>query len=180
MSGEKRKEKGERRREKGEGSRRAGALAVLILALAATAASAQSPDDLKAYGDYRLNIENYQQYLDASINLLNVAVMDPILSKRLHDLGTQPVAEQIKQLNGVPEARGAISRTGLTTRDYVLVQGAALQAGRAHTQVKNGKLSLDLASKKPGVSRANLEFYNTNEARIASLLRDYEMRKPKT
>ena len=157
----------------------AGRVAVLLISLAAPV-SAQSPDDLKAYGDYRLNIENYQQYLDASINLLNVAVMDPILSKRLHDLGIQPVAEQIKQLNGVPEARSAISRTGLTTRDYVLVQGAALQAGKAHTLVKNGKLSLDNASKKPGVSRANLEFYQNNEARISSLLRDFEMRKPKT
>jgi hypothetical protein len=171
---------GARRRENGEGSMRAIRLAILVLALATTAATAQSPDDLKAYGDYRLNIENYQQYLDASINLLNVAVMDPVLSKRLHDLGARPVAEQIKQLNGVPEARGAISRTGLTTRDYVLVQGAALQAGKAHTLVKSGKVSLDNASKKPGVSKANIEFYQQNEGRIASLLRDYEMRKPKT
>jgi hypothetical protein len=62
----------------------------------------------------------------------------------------------------------------------VLVQGAALQAGKAHTLVKKGKLSLDNASKTPGVSRANLEFYQNNEARIATLLRDYEMRKPKT
>jgi hypothetical protein len=106
--------------------------------------------------------------------------MDPVLSKRLHDLGTQPVADQVKLLNGFPEAKDAITRTGLSIRDFVLVQGAALQAGRAHAQVKNGKLSLDLASKKPGVSRANLEFYQNNEARIASLLRDYEMRRPKT
>jgi hypothetical protein len=171
---------GEGRKAKGEGLLRVWRLAVLILTLTAPAVSAQSPEDLKAYGDYRLNIENYQQYLDASLNLANVAIMDAVLSKRLHDLGTQSVAEQIKQLNGVPEARGAISRTGLTTRDYVLVQGAALQAGKAHTLVKKGKLSLDNASKTPGVSRANLEFYQNNEARIATLLRDYEMRKPKT
>ncbi len=153
-------------------------MALLVVPL--VTAAAQSPDDLKAYGDYRLNIENYQQYLDASINLANVAVMDPLLSNRLHGMGTQPVADQIKQLDGVPEARRAISRTGLSTRDFVLVQGAALQAGTAHTLVKKGKLSVDNAIKKPGVSQANLEFYQQNEARISRLLQDYEMRRPKT
>jgi hypothetical protein len=158
---------------------RTACLALLVATVPVVAAS-QSPEDLKAYGDFRLNLENYQQYLDATINLANVAVMDPVLSKRLNGLGTQPVAEQVKQLTGFPEARDAITRTGLSVRDFVLVQGAALQAGVAHTQVKNHKLTADNAIKKPGVSRANLEFYQQNEARISRLLQDHEMRKPKT
>ncbi len=74
----------------------------------------------------------------------------------------------------------AIAKTGLTTRDFVLAQGAALQAGMAHSLVKSGKLTADNAIKKPGVSRANLEFFQKNEARISRLVQDYVARKPKT
>ncbi|HEY8257796.1 MAG TPA: hypothetical protein VIG08_09075 [Gemmatimonadales bacterium] len=152
----------------------------IVFLVVPVAAAAQSPEDLKAYGDYTLNIENYQQYLDAALNLANVAVMDTELAKRLNVMAAQPLAEQVKQLNGNPEARGAIAKTGLTTRDFVLVQGAAFQTGKAHSLVKSGKLSMDNAIKRPGVSRANLEFFQKNEARISRLVQDYVSRKPKT
>jgi hypothetical protein len=152
----------------------------IVFLVVPAVAAAQSPEDLKAYGEYTLNLENYQQYLDAALNLANVAVMDSEVAKRLNGMGTQPLAEQVKQLNGFPEARGAIAKTGLTTREFLLVQGAALQAGMAHTLVKSGKLSTDTAIKRPGVSRANLEFFQKNEARISRLVQDYVARKPKT
>ena len=152
----------------------------IVFLVVPVVAAAQSPEDLKAYGEYTLNLENYQQYLDAALNLANVAVMDSEVAKRVNGMGTQPLAEQVKQLNGFPEARGAIAKTGLTTREFVLVQGAALQAGMAHALVKSGKLSTDKAIKRPGVSRANLEFFQKNEARISRLVQDYVARKPKT
>ena len=152
----------------------------IVFLVVPVVAAAQSSEDLKAYGEYTLNLENYQQYLDAALNLANVAVMDSEVAKRVNGMGTQPLAEQVKQLNGFPEARGAIAKTGLTTREFVLVQGAALQAGMAHALVKSGKLSTDKAIKRPGVSRANLEFFQKNEARISRLVQDYVARKPKT
>jgi len=153
---------------------------IACLTVPLAAASAQSPEDLKAYSDYKLTLENYQQYLDAALNLANVAVMDPQVAERLNIMGTEPLAEQVKQLDGFPEARAAIAKTGLTTRDFVLAQGAALQAGKAHSLVKSGKLTADRAIKKPGVSRANLEFFQKNEARISRLVQDYVERRPKT
>jgi hypothetical protein len=143
------------------------------------AASAQSPADLKAYSEYTLTLEKYQQYLDAALNLAYVAAMDPQLAHRLNVMGTQPLAEQVQQLDLVQEAQRSIAKTGLTTKDFVLAQGAALQAGMAHTLVKSGKLSPEKAIKRPGVSRANLEFFQKNEARIGRLVQDYEARKPR-
>ena len=153
-------------------------IASLVVPLGA--ASAQSPADLKAYGEYTLTLDKYQQYLDAALNLAHVAAMDPQLANRLNVMGNQPLAEQVQQLDQVPEARRAIANTGLTTKDFVLAQGAALQAGTAHTLVKRGKLSPEKAIKRPGVSRANLEFFQKNEARISRLMQDYEARRPRT
>ena len=153
---------------------------IASLTVPLAAASAQSPEDLKAYADYKLTLENYQQYLDAALNLANVAVMDPQVAERLNVMGKDPLSEQVKQLDRFPEARRAIAKTGLTTRDFVLAQGAALQAGMAHSLVKSGKLTADGAIKKPGVSRANLEFFQKNEARISRLVQDYVARRPKT
>jgi hypothetical protein len=156
-------------------------LAVLVLPLAAPAASAQSQADadLKAISSYTLSIPRYKQYLDATVNLANVAAKNPQLAQRLDGFGNKSLTEQVKLLEGVPQVRGAITATGLTTRDYVLTQGALLQAGMAYALTKAGSLPPDSAIKKAGVSRANLEFYQKNEAEIGRLAKEAEARAPK-
>ncbi len=156
-------------------------LALVALPLAAPAASAQSQGDgdLKAISAYTLTLPKYQQYLDATVNLANGAAKNPQLVQRLGGLGNKSLAEQVKLLEGVPQVRGAITATGLTTRDYVLTQGALLQAGMAHTLTKDAKMPPDSAIKRAGVSRANLEFYQKNEAEIGRLAKEAEARAPK-
>jgi hypothetical protein len=163
------------------GRARAVRLAVLVLPLAAPAAWAQSQADadLKAISGYTLTIPRYKQYLDASVNLANVAAKNPQLGQRLDGFGNKSLAEQVKLLEGVPQVRGAITATGLTTRDYVLTQGALLQAGMAYALTKGGSLPPDSVIKKSGVSRANLEFYQKNEAEIARLAKEAEAKAPK-
>jgi hypothetical protein len=160
---------------------RAVQLAVLALPLTAPAISAQSqPDaDLKAISAYALTMPKYKQYLDATVNLANVAAKNPQLAERLDGFGNKSLAEQVKLLEGVPQVRGAITATGLTTRDYVLTQGALLQAGMAYALTKDAKMPPDSVIKKAGVSRANLEFYQKNEAEIGRLAKEAEARAPK-
>lgn len=160
---------------------RAVQLAGLALSLAAPAVSAQSQADadLKAVSAYTLTMPKYKQFLDATVNLANAAVKNPQLAQGLEGVGNKSVAEQVKALEGVPQIRGAITSTGLTTRDFVLTQGALLQAGMAHVLTKDAKMSPDSVVKTAGVSRANLDFYQKNEAEIGRLAKEAEARSPK-
>jgi hypothetical protein len=154
---------------------------VLALLLAAPAATAQSQADadLKAISAYVLTLPKYQQYLDATVNLANEAAKNPQLAGRLEGYGDQPVAAQVKLLDGVPQIRGAITAAGLTSRDFVLLQGALLQAGMAHAFTKDGTMPTDDVIKKSGVSRVNLEFYQKNEAEIGRRAKEAEARASK-
>jgi hypothetical protein len=160
------------------GARTAG-VAIASL-LAAPVASAQSPSeaDSKAIGAYVLTMPKYRQYLDAAFNLANVAAKEPEVGKPLQTLGNQPMAKQVGVLDGVPQFRGAITGAGLNARDFVLIQGAALQAGVAHMLIKNGSLTPESALEKPGVSRANLEFYQRNDVEIERLTKEYAAKTP--
>jgi hypothetical protein len=112
------------------------------------------------------------------VNLANAVVKHPDLAPRLDGLGDKSLSEQIELLDGVPQVRGAISSTGLTTRDYVLTQGALLQAGMAYAMTKGSGVPVDSIVKQAGVSRANLEFYQKNEAEIGRLAKEAEARAP--
>jgi hypothetical protein len=160
---------------------RTHAFTLLALSLTTTAAPAQSQADadLKAISAYTLTMPKYKQYLDATVNLATVAVTDASLEGRLDGFGNKSLAEQVKLLDGVPQVKSAISATGLTTRDYVLTQGALLQAGMAYAMAKGSGVPMDSVVKKAGVSRANVEFYQKNEAEIERLAKEAEARAPK-
>ena len=160
---------------------RVAGFAAIAMSLAAPAASAQSPADadLKAITAHTLTLPNYKQYLDATVNLASVAAKDPQLAQRLDGFGNKSLGEQVKLLEGIPQVRGAITATGLTTRDYVVTQGALLQAGMAYTLTKDAKMPPDSVVKQAGVSRANLDFYLKNEAEIGRLAKEAEARAPK-
>ena len=155
-------------------------LATLALPLTGPAASAQALEDadLKMVSAYTLTMPKYKQYLDDTVNLTKVAAKYPGLGKSLDGLGNRSLAEQVKVLDGMPQLRGAITATGLTARDFVLTQGAALYAGMAHVLIKSGTLPPDSAVKKAGVSRANLEFFQKNEAELERLAKEAAAKAP--
>ena len=84
----------------------------------------------------------------------------------------------MKFLDINPQIRGAITSTGLSTRDYVLTQWALLQTGMAYGMSKGSGLSQDELAKKAGVSKANLDFYAKNEAEINRLAKEAQARAP--
>jgi hypothetical protein len=155
------------------------ALTVMALSLPAAVAEAQSDADLKAIGATTLTMPKYKQYLDATVNLANVAAKNPGLAGRMKGSGEKSVAEQIKTLDSDPQVRGAITATGLTTKDYVLTQWALIQTGMAYAMTKGSGASQDEVVKKAGVSKANLDFYAKNEAEINRLAKEAQARAPK-
>lgn len=159
----------------------AARIAVLAVLLPAAPVSAQSQADadLKAISAHTLTMPKYKQYLDASVNVANAAVKNPALEARFDDFGNKSLSEQIKLLDAVPQLRSAIAASGLTTRDYVLTQGALLQAGMAYAMSKGTGMPIDSVVKKAGVSRGNLEFYQKNEAEIGRLAKEAEAKAPK-
>ena len=80
--------------------------------------------------------------------------------------------------NKVPQVRSGISAAGLTTRDFVLTQGAFLHAGLAYALMKQGGFSPDSVIKATQVSRANLDFVRKNEAEITRLTKEAEAKAP--
>ena len=154
------------------------AVTVLALSLGGTVVEAQSDADLKAIGATTLTMPKYQQYLDATVNLANVAVKNPGVAKGMEGSGEKSIAEQVKLLDSNPQIRGAITSTGLSTRDYVLTHWALLQTGMAYGMSKGSGLSQDELAKKAGVSKANLDFYAKNEAEINRLAKEAQARAP--
>lgn len=155
------------------------ALAVVALSLSAVVAEAQSEADLEAIAATTLTMPKYKQYLDATVNLANIAVKNPGIADRMEGSAEKSVAEQVKALDSDPRVRGAISATGLTTKDYVMTQWALLQAGMAYAMTKGSGVSQDEIVKKAGVSKANLDFYAQNEAEINRLAQEAQARAPK-
>ena len=154
------------------------ALAVMALSLPAVVEAQQSDADLKAVAATTLTMPTYKQYLDASVNLANVAAKNPAMAEGMKDSGEQSIADQVKTLESHPEAKAAIASTGLTTKDYVLTQWALLQTGMAYAMTKGTGATQDDMIKKAGVSKANMDFYAKNEAEINRLAEEAKARTP--
>ena len=61
------------------------ALAVMALSLPAAAAAQQSDADLEAVSATTLTMPKYKQYLDATVNLANVAAKNPAMVEGMRD-----------------------------------------------------------------------------------------------
>jgi hypothetical protein len=154
------------------------ALAVMVLCLPATVKAQQSDADLKAVSATTLTMPKYKQYLDATVNLANVAAKNPGLAEGMQDGGEKSIDEQVKMLESKPQVKAAVTSTGLSARDYVLTQWALLQTGMAYAMTKQTGASQEDMIKQAGVSKANMDFYAKNEAEINRLAEEAKARTP--
>ena len=154
------------------------ALAVMALSLPAAAEAQQSDADLKAVSATTLTMPKYKQYLDATVNLANVAANNPGLAEGMKGDGEKSIDEQVRMFESNPQVKAAVTSTGLSTRDYVLTQWALLQTGMAYAMTKGTGASQDDMIKKAGVSKANMDFYAQNEAEINKLAEEAKARTP--
>jgi hypothetical protein len=150
----------------------------MALSLPAAAEAQQSDADLKAVSATTLTMPKYKQYLDATVNLANVAAKNPGLAEGMQGSGEKSIDEQVRTLESNPQVKAAVTSTGLSTREYVLTQWALLQTGMAYAMTKETGASQDDMIKKAGVSKANVDFYTQNEAEINKLAEEAKARTP--
>ena len=154
---------------------------LMASALAATTASAQDQGDkdLKAISGYTLTLPKYKQMMSAMLNLGKAAQQNPGISAALENSADATLDQMIARLNAVPAARKAIADAGLGTREFALIEMASLQAGMAYGLTKQLHLTPDSVARTTGVSKANLEFFRTNEAELERMRQAMEARMPK-
>ena len=161
---------------------RSGLLLLVLLSSSLsspTQALTQEDDpDAKAYYSYQLTMPKYKKYVAAMINLVNASQRTPAVDQALETSFNSSIDEAVAHLNRVPEARRGITDAGLTPRDFVLTQGAFVQAGVAHGLVKEQGMSPDSALNMMQVSPANLDFFRKNKAEIERLTKEAEAKAP--
>ena len=74
------------------------------------------------------------------------------------------IDQMVAKLNSKPGAQAAIQSTGMTSREYVVFMFSMMQSGMSAWALKQpgGKLP-------PGVSQANVDFFNKHETAMAQL-----------
>jgi hypothetical protein len=158
------------------------ALCLVAAPLAAVPAAAQagSQGDLAVISSYPLSMPRYRQYLAAMLNLVDAAKTSPAVGDVFENSGSLSLDEMVARFDKAPGVRRAVVAAGLTPRDFVLTQMALFQAGMAYGMMKEYKLPADSVAKTAKVSRANLEFYRTNEVEITRLGKELEAKMPKS
>jgi hypothetical protein len=134
--------------------------------------------DLKAYRAYTLTMPKYKKYLAAMVDVARAAERKPAVNQAFEDFGELSIADAVARFDKVPEIRRAISGAGFTTREFVVAQGALLEAALSHQLGKQGGLTPDSVLKITEGSRTNLEFYSKNEPEITRLTMEAEAKAP--
>jgi hypothetical protein len=160
------------------------ALCLVAAPLAAVPAAAQAGSqgdrDLAVISSYPLSMPRYRQYLAAMLNLVDAAKTSPAVGDVFENSGSLSLDEMVARFDKAPGVRRAVVAAGLTPRDFVLTQMALFQTGMAYGMMKEYKLPADSVAKTAKVSRANLEFYRTNEVEITRLGKELEAKMPKS
>jgi hypothetical protein len=139
--------------------------AVLVcVAVAQQPASAQDADSQEVMR-YTLTETGLAKFTQAARNVAGVPGACEQEEDDSDDL--KSIDQMVAKMNSVPGVQGAIQSAGMTTREYVVFMFSMLQNGWAAWAVSQpgGKLP-------PGVSQANVDFYNKHEAKMAAIGRD--------
>ena len=161
---------------------RAGGLALAVPCLLAVPVSAQqkaATGDLREISAYTFTMPKFKRLMTAMLNLGKAVQADSSMVVKLDDMSNLSVDQSVARYAAVPAAKRAIADAGLTPREYVVAQGAMLQAGMSYAIMKQYKLTADSVSKTTGVSKANLEFFRANEAEIERIGKEMEALAPK-
>jgi len=124
----------------------------------------KGPVSPEAISDYRLSMDKIRQMRQAGLNLAALQREHPELRAQMQMEGPPDPNRMYERLNSIPQARAAVERSGMSTRDYTLGMGALMQGVIVHQMRKRGM--------NPPVqaNEANVEFIADNETEIMQLL----------
>jgi len=138
-------------------------VAIVVVALGAATPAAAQDRDAQEVSRYALTESGLAKFAQATRNIAAV----PGACERKEDEDSddlKSIDQMVAKLNSVPGIQAAIQSAGLTSREYVVFTFSMMQSGMAAWAVSQpgGKLP-------PGVSQANVDFFNTHEAAMAQL-----------
>jgi hypothetical protein len=148
-------------------------LAVAIQAGAARRAAAQSSEDEKAIGAYRLSMPALKKAGQATERMLELVLRDEGLARdleaRAREEGegddSQSIADIVAAYDKMPKLKGAITGTGLTVREFIVMQLAMMQAALVvgFQDPENTGKPITIPD---GVSKENVAFVRANWAEL--------------
>jgi hypothetical protein len=124
----------------------------------------KGPVSPAAIGDYRLSMDKIRQMRQAGLNLAALQREHPELRAQMQMEGPPDPNRMYERLNSIPQARAAVERSGMSTRDYTIGMGALMQGVIVHQMRKRGM------SPPVQANEANVEFIAANETEIMQLL----------
>ncbi len=142
------------------------AFAMAIGLLAPDAAVAQDGDS-REVSAYVLTESGLAKFAQASRNL---AAVPGACEEEADDDDSddqQSIDQMVAKINARPGAQAAIQSAGMTSREYVVFMYSMLQSGMSAWALKQpgGKLP-------PGVSQANVDFFNQHETAMVQIGKD--------
>jgi hypothetical protein len=150
-----------------------GALALLVHAAAARAAAAQAGADEKAVAAYRLSMPALRKAGQATERMLELVLRDQGLARELEERArkeggggdTQTIADIVAAYDEMPKLKGAITGTGLTVREFIVMQLAMMQAALVvgFQDPENTGKEITIPD---GVSKENVAFVRANWAEL--------------
>lgn len=127
-------------------------------------AEVNGPVSPAAIDGYRLSMDKIRQMRQAGLNLAALQREHPELRGQMQMEGPPDPNRMYERLNSIPQARAAVERSGMSTRDYTIGMGALMQGVIVHQMRKRGM--------NPPVqaNEANVEFIAANEMEIMQML----------
>lgn len=165
-------------------------LGMAAIAATAVAAGAQSTSDEQAIADYTLTMPAMRKAGTATERMLELVLRDEGLARELETLAQeedegdeQTLADIVAAYDRMPKLKGAITGTGLTVREFVVMQLAMMQAAIVvgFQDPENTGKEITIPD---GVSKANVAFVRANwnelqrmSSRMQALQQELESRQ---
>lgn len=130
----------------------------------ALAAPVTGPVNVEAVGSYQLTMDRVRQLVRVGQSLAQLQARRPELADSVRLGGFDPNS-MYQKINSIPEVRDAVTRAGMSPREYSIAMAALLQAVMVHQMRERGM------SPQVPVNEANVEFVDEHLDEIQQVAR---------
>ena len=146
--------------------RRLTALLIAAALLGPAGLAAANEQDKREVSAYVLTEGGLAKFAQATQNL--AAIPGACVEKGEEDDGSgdESIDQMAARLDSLPGAKAALQSAGMSSREYIVFMFSMMEAGLSSwAQSQSGKLP-------PGVSQANVDFYESHEKAMAAIGRN--------
>lgn len=132
--------------------------------VAAAAPAPEGPVSLETLKNYRLTLPRLRTLVQAGQNIAALQARRPELRDSMR-IPTMDPNLLYQKLNSIPAAREAVTRAGMTPREYALATAALIQASMVHELRRQGQ------APEGDFNEANVQFVTENIEEIQAIMR---------